>query len=149
MKLSTRQHDKDPRFEVVQNGAQERRLWRRLGSRSGCGDGWAQVHSWFCLFLRQPCVSHMPSLWSRFSFKLSFTELGSCSCSATSDSLQAYGLWPARILCPWNSPGKNIGVGCCFLLQVIFPTQGSNPGLPHCRQILYHLSHRGSPYEEL
>ena len=39
------------------------------------------------------------------------------------------------------SPGKNAGVGCHFLLQGIFPTQGSNPGLPHCRQILYHLSH--------
>ena len=44
-----------------------------------------------------------------------------------------------------DSPGKNIGVGCHFLLQGIFPTQGSNPGLPHCRQIPYHLSHQGSP----
>ena len=41
--------------------------------------------------------------------------------------------------------GKNIGVGCHFLLQGIFPTQGSNLGLPHCRLILYHLSHQGSP----
>ena len=39
-----------------------------------------------------------------------------------------------------------LGVGCHFLLQGIFPTQGSNPGLLHCRQILYHLSHQGSPY---
>ena len=44
-----------------------------------------------------------------------------------------------------DSPGKNTGVGCHFLLQGIFPTQGSNPGLLHCRQILYHLSHQGSP----
>ena len=44
-----------------------------------------------------------------------------------------------------NSPGKNTGVGCHALLQGIFPTQGINPGLPHCRQILYHLSHQGSP----
>ena len=44
---------------------------------------------------------------------------------------------------PWNSPGQNTGVGSCSLLQVIFPTQGSNPG-PHCRWILYHLSHQGS-----
>ena len=43
-----------------------------------------------------------------------------------------------------DSPGKNTGVGCHALLQGIFPTQGSNPGLPHCRQILYHLSHQGS-----
>ena len=44
-----------------------------------------------------------------------------------------------------DSPGKNIGMGCHALLQGIFPTQGSNPGLLHCRQILYHLSHQGSP----
>ena len=44
-----------------------------------------------------------------------------------------------------NSPGKNTGVGCHALLQGIFPTQGSNPGLPHWGQILDHLSHQGSP----
>ena len=44
-----------------------------------------------------------------------------------------------------DSPGKNTGVSCHALLQGIFPTQGSNPGLPHCRQILYRLSHQGSP----
>ena len=46
-----------------------------------------------------------------------------------------------------ESPGKNTGVGCQALLQGIFPTQGSNPGLLHCRQILYHLSHQRSPKE--
>ena len=49
-----------------------------------------------------------------------------------------------KLLCPWNSPGKNTGVCCHFLPQGIFPTQGSNPGLTHCRQTLYHLSHQGS-----
>ena len=44
-----------------------------------------------------------------------------------------------------DSPGKHTRVGCHVLLQGIFPTQGSNPGLPHCRQLLYHLSHQGSP----
>ena len=48
-----------------------------------------------------------------------------------------------------DSPGKNTGVGCHSLLQGIFPTQGSNPGLPHCRRILYWLSHQGSPYLDL
>ena len=43
---------------------------------------------------------------------------------------------------PWNSPGQNIGVGSLFLLQGIFPTQGSNPGLLHCRWILYQQSHK-------
>ena len=52
---------------------------------------------------------------------------------------------PARLLCPWNSPGKNTGVGCHILLQGIFPTQGSNPDLPHCTKTLYHLSHQGHP----
>ena len=51
---------------------------------------------------------------------------------------------PSRLLCPWVFPSKNTGVGCYFLLQEIFPTQGSNLGFLHCRQILYHLSHQGS-----
>ena len=55
-----------------------------------------------------------------------------------SDSLRPHGLYR-------NSPGQNTGVGSLSLLQGIFPTQGSNPGLPHCRQILYQLSHKGSP----
>ena len=135
--------------------------------------------------------------------------------SVMTDSLRPHGLQPARLLCPWDPPGKNTGVGCHFLLQGvfslvyllvqifwwqsprfylfddvfsesesfsvvsdscepmdcglqgsfvhgiiqhkktgvgslsllqgIFPTQGLNPGLPHCRRILYHLSHQGSP----
>ena len=64
------------------------------------------------------------------------------SCSIVSNSLQSHELQPARLLCPWDSPVKNTGVGCCTLLQGIFPTQGSNPGLLHCRQILYHLSYQ-------
>ena len=52
---------------------------------------------------------------------------------------------PTRLLCLWGSPGKNTRVGCHFLLQGIFPTQGSNPGLLRCRQTLYPLSHQGSP----
>ena len=46
---------------------------------------------------------------------------------------------------PWNSPGQNTGVGSLSLLQGILPTQGSNPGLPHCRRILYQLSHKEGP----
>ena len=48
-----------------------------------------------------------------------------------------------------DSPGKNTGSGFHALLQVIFPSQGLNLGLPHCRQILYHLSHQGSPASEI
>ena len=43
-----------------------------------------------------------------------------------------------------DSPGKNTGVGCHALFLGVFPTQGSNPGLLHCRWILYQLSHQGS-----
>ena len=50
-----------------------------------------------------------------------------------------------QALCPWDSPGKNTGVGCCILLQGIIPSQGLNPGLLNCRQILHQLSYEGSP----
>ena len=56
---------------------------------------------------------------------------------------------PTSILCLWNSPGKNIGMGCHFLLQGIFLTQGLNPGFVHCRQITYHLSHRDVPRKNI
>ena len=52
-----------------------------------------------------------------------------------------HGLWPARLLCPWKSPGKNTGVGCHFLLRGIFPTKGFNASLLHYRWMLYRLSY--------
>ena len=58
-------------------------------------------------------------------------------------TLPSYGLEPARLLCPWGSPGKNTGVGSHSLLQAISLTQGLNLDLLHCRQILYGLSHEG------
>ena len=67
------------------------------------------------------------------------------SCSVVSNFLRPYRLQPTRLLCPWDSPGKNAGVGCHALLQRIFPTQRSNPSLPHCRRILYCLSHQRNP----
>ena len=59
--------------------------------------------------------------------------------SVVSDSLQLHGLYS-----PWNSPGQNTGVDSLFFLQGIFPTQGSNPGLPNCRWILYQLNLKAS-----
>ena len=66
--------------------------------------------------------------------------------SVVSDSL-----WPPDYSLPgpsvyWDSPGRNTEVGCHALLRGIFPSQGSNQELPRCRQILYHLSHQGSPH---
>ena len=54
-------------------------------------------------------------------------------------------LWPHGLYSPWNSLGQNTGLGSLSLPQGIFQTQGSNPGLLHCRWILYQLSHQGSP----
>ena len=62
------------------------------------------------------------------------------SCPALCDPMDC-----TRLLCPWNSPGKNIGAGSHSLLQGIFPAQRLNLDLLHCRQILYCLSHEGSP----
>ena len=59
-------------------------------------------------------------------------------------TLRPHGLEPTRLLCPSGSPAKNTGVGCHALFQGIFPTQGSKPGLLHCRRILHQLSHQGS-----
>ena len=63
--------------------------------------------------------------------------------------LATHGLQPAGLLCPWDFPGRDTGVGCHFLLQWIFPSQESNPGLMHCRwtpalQVNSFLSHEGS-----
>ena len=80
---------------------------------------------------------HYPLLPGLFSFQF-------CR-SVMSNSLESHVWWPARLLHPWDFPGKNTGVVCHFLCQGIFPAQGSNPGLPNCRQTLHHLSYQESP----
>ena len=107
------------------------------------------------LFLSQDVIFHLSNKyvlesknvfwWSPIYWCLCFSDidkksLPSESHSVVSDSLQPHGLYSPR-----NSPGQNTGVDSLSLLQGIFPTQGSNPCLPHCRWILYHLSHQGSP----
>ena len=72
-----------------------------------------------------------------------FSEVSE-SRTVRSDSLRPHGLCS-----PWNSLGQNPGMGRLSLLQEIFPTQGSNPGLPHCRQVLYQISHQGNPCDWL
>ena len=87
------------------------------------------------------------NLYLLCSFRtFSFSNIVALSRSATSNSLRSHGLYnPPDSSVHGDSPGKNTGVGCHALLQGIFPNQGSNPGLPHCRWILYRLSHQGSP----
>ena len=63
--------------------------------------------------------------------------------SVMCNSLRPHGLQYARLLCPWNSPGKITGMGCHFFHQWMFSTQGSNSRSPHCERILYCLSHQG------
>ena len=99
----------------------------------------------------------MKQIDTKDNFRLTSALCMCVSHSVVSSSLQPYGLVvqlclifcdpmePTRPLCLWNSPGKNTGVGSLSLLQGIFPAQGSNPGLLHCRQILYRLSQQGSP----
>ena len=90
---------------------------------------WASSPQW-----SHPSCSRMEQTWA--------SQLGSESESHSiiSNSLRPHGLYS-----PWNSPGQNTGVVSLSLLQGIFSTQGSNPGLAHCRRVLYQLNHKGSP----
>ena len=90
-------------------------------------------------------------LWLRIRgnswFTLSDYVQGSATygCSSCESHSVMFTLWDPRDYPVQYSPGQNTGIGSCCLLQGIFPAQGSNPGLPHCRRILYHLSHQGGP----
>ena len=89
------------------------------------------------------CIKHM-LYWHIHRIHILYSHIKVCeSRSVVSDSL-----WPHGLYNPWNSPGHNTGVGSrSVLLSLlwIFPTQGLNPGLPHCRRILNQLNHKGSP----
>ena len=89
-----------------------------------------------------PWVCRLGIIGYRGVYLKDFLKVKSESYSVMSDSL-----WPHGLYSPWNSSGQNTGVGSLSLLQQIFPTQESNRGLLHCRQILYQLSYEGSPYK--
>ena len=102
------------------------------------------------LKIRGPHLAHLDFRW----FVEWLAELRKpvclleCVCSFVSDSSQPHRLEPFRLLCPWNFPGRNIGVGCHFLFQEIFWTQGSNPLLFNScigKQIFFQLGYLGSP----
>ena len=116
-------------------------MYERFGKKqSWAGNSFKIFLSFLCIHLCiylssiHPCVC-IPIHTRGYIFSFSH--------SVMSDSLQPHGLQPTRLLCSWNSPGKNTGVDSHSLLQRIFLTQGLNPGLLHCRWILYHLSHQG------
>ena len=89
------------------------------------------------------CI-HIPTP-TLISTSLFYFSEENVNCSVVSGTLWPRGLY----LCPWDPPGKNTGVGCHSLLHGVFLTQGLIPGLPHCRQILYHLSHQGKAWGKL
>ena len=72
-----------------------------------------------------------------------------CVSFFVSRSVMFDSLWPHGLYSPWNSPGQNTGVSCLFLPKGIFPTQGLNAGLRHCRWILYQLKHQFSSVQSL
>ena len=136
-------------------GCRRRRGWQRMRWLAGITNSmtWVWVNSASWWWTGRPGV-----LWFMVSQRVGHdwaTELNwymmcvsVCACSVMSDSLQPHGLYTARLLCPWDFPGRNIGVGYHFLLQGIFPTQGSNSYLLcllHWQVDYLPLSHLGSP----
>ena len=115
------------------------------GSRRFPGGGNGNPLQCFCLGnpmdrgARCATVNGVAKSWTQLSTQntVQFSRL------VVSNSLWPHGLFLAKLICPWYSPGKDTGVGCQSLLQGIFPTQGPNASLSHCRPILYHLSHQG------
>ena len=96
------------------------------------------------------CVAFSLYFWAIFWMRASCLVLGLHLCWDLSEAkwkwMSLSCVWlVAAPYSPWNSPGQNTGVGSLCLLKGIFLTQGSNPGLLHCRQILYQLSHKGRP----
>ena len=114
-----------------------------------------QLHVHVCpLPLKPPSRSLSRPSRSSQSTGLSFLCYRAASCSlfyiyftqeSESHPVVSDSLWPQELYSPWNSAGQNTGVDSLSLLQGSFPTQELNPGLPHCRWILYQLSHSGSP----
>ena len=104
--------------------------WMRLDQLGTCCHGTGE---------RGTSLHHSGDGAGRERWRLGLRELND-SCSVMSNTLRRHGLYSL-----WNSPGRNTGVGILSLLQGIFPTQGSNPGLLHCRWILYQLRNQGSP----
>ena len=95
----------------------------------------------FFLFLRVAILMGVRCCLTVVLICISLMITTSIQWSVVSDSLWFPGLQLTRLLCPWDFPGKNTGVGCHFLLQGTFPTQGLNLHLMHCRWILYHMSY--------
>ena len=102
----------------------------------------ASFNTFFSIAIKQPAFS---APLDRRALTQNQSSNNPLESESESRSVVSNSLQPHELYSPWNSPGQNTGVGSLSLLQGIFPIQGSNPGLPHCRRILYQLSHQGSP----
>ena len=111
---------------------------QRCQSQYSCGDLRNCLH-WSCCSHRL-VLFYLPKFYICNCIHLLL--LVAQSCPTLCDPMDCR--QPTRLICPGDYPGKNTAVGCHFLLQGIFPTRGSNLGLPHCMQILYSLSHQDS-----
>ena len=142
----------DPKYSGPEESKEAATETRALGFHPE-GDLQPQAKRGHCSFKRIPrklkrgqdlCFSKTRLTGELFP-QVSIKRKRKCYCSATSDSLRLHGLQPARLLRPWDFPGKSTDVSSHSLLPGIFLTQGSNPGLLHCRHSLDHPSHQGSP----
>ena len=102
-------------------------------------------HFWCIVLIHIFICCHFPSAWGTF-FNISSRPYHTVSCSVMSNSRRPQGMQLTGILCPWNSPGNNARGGGHSLLQGNFLTQGSNPGLLHCRWTPYCLNHQEALY---
>ena len=121
--------------------------------------GLLAVCLWLCLFSSHKDTSHIGPVWPHWNLMTSAKTLFSNEVTFTDTGVRTSMSWKVKLkvawLCltlrphglysPWDSLGQNTGVGCHALLQGIFAIRGSNPGLLHCRWILYQLNHKGSP----
>ena len=107
-----------------------------------CGEKWTLLHCWWKWKVIQPLWRMVWKFLLKARNKTTMCLIAQL-CLALCDPMDCS---PPGSCVHEDSPGKNTGVGCHTLLQGILLTQGSNPGLLHCRQILYCLGHQGSPY---
>ena len=109
------------------------------------------VTTWVFFFFPFPCIrlscqTHLMTVTAIWTLQiLGLISIPCLTSESESRSVLSNSLRPHGLYSPRNSPGQTTGVGGCSLLQGIFPTQGSKPGLLHCGRILYELSHQGSP----
>ena len=120
--------------------------WCLLSSFPMLGSlGFSDLYELSQFFLIKTTWFFFFGLWDLSSQPEADPQCGVLNTESENRSVMSDSLRPHWLYSPWNSPGQNTVVGSCFLLQRILPTQGSHPGLPHCRGILYQLRHKGCP----